>query len=283
MNLENTEHDPQENTENTEDVNIRDDDNQEQATDNDSMEAVADLSKFSRFKLGEEELTPDQLRKERMLHSDYTKKTQEIAQERRYVSNLQADLEKISRNPALAEEFRRVYPRQFHNYLNFVLRETNASQQTNRSMVPNSQANILDPRVEKALSTIERLEKEREEDLVNQRVTEIDSAFSKFSSKYPLATPNGYEGLVLSKAQRVIESGDKMDDSKWEKIFKESEQHFSKAYESHYKTRINNQKAAHIKGKDIGSGGGVPGGAPQMPRTIKEAARIAEEELTRRP
>lgn len=245
-----------------------------------TQESLADLSAYERFKLGEKEFTRDQLDKGIMLQSDYTKKTQEIAQERKFYSNLQADLDNVARNPALAEQFKQIYPKQFHHFLGYVARETAQTGTQSQTQKQNDVA--ADPRLEKVdqvLSKFEMWEKEQQEQRVAQKATEIDSIFTKFSPKYPLATPNGDESFILNKAQAALDAGEKLDVVAWEKIFKSAETHYKTAYEKHYKQINNNQKAAHVRGKDIGSGGGVPGGAPKMPRTIKEASRIAEEDL----
>lgn len=249
------------------------------------QESLADLSTYSRFKLGEKEYTREQLEKGFMFQSDYTKKSQELAQERKFYTNLQADLEKVKGNPALAASFKEIYPKQFHHFLGYVSRETNSqTSNPNANSKPEVQSHV-DPRLDQVLSKVEMLEKERYEERISQNATHIDSMFTKFSAKYPLATPEGDENYVLNKAQAIakdLDPGQKMTDEQWEKIFKEASAHYTKAFENHYKTRFNNQKAAHVRGKDIGSGGGIPGGAPQMPRTIKEASRIAEEDFTRR-
>jgi hypothetical protein len=276
--------------ENTESNDLSND--QEQVSDNSREESgeqsnvqdMVDLSKYSRVKLGEKEWSRDELEKGVMFQSDYTKKTQEIAQERRYVDNLQADLSAVAKNPALAGEFRSIYPEKFHKLLDIVTRETNSQARTQGNQSQNSSnQNVVqktDPRLEKMFSTVESLQKERHEERVSQKATEIDSAFAKFSSKFPLSTPNGDETFVLSRAQAVLDSGETLNDAKWEKIFKDSHLHFEKAYQGFYKTKINNQKAAHIRGKDVASGGGTPGGAPNLPKTIKEATRVAMQDLT---
>ena len=263
------------NTENTHDTGSE--------TPAETQESLADLSAYERFKLGEKEFTRDQLDKGIMLQSDYTKKTQEIAQERKFYSNLQADLDNVARNPALAEQFKSIYPKQFHHFLGYVARET--AQTGTQSQTQKQADEVKDPRFEKVdqvLSKFEMWEKEQQEQRVVQKATEIDSIFTKFSPKYPLATPNGDESFVLNKAQAALDAGEKLDAVQWEKIFKSAETHYKTAFEKHYKQINSNQKAAHVRGKEIGSGGGVPGGAPKMPRTIKEAGRIAEEDLARR-
>ena len=82
---------------------------------------VVDISTLEKFKFGDEELTPETLRKQRMMHQDYTNKTKAVAQERKFYENVGFDLDKVKKNPALADEFKKIYPKAFHRFLDFVL------------------------------------------------------------------------------------------------------------------------------------------------------------------
>lgn len=232
---------------------------------------LVDLAKYNRVKIGDQELTREQLQRERMFQSDYTKKTQEMAQERKYNSNLQADLLAVAKNPALASEFRRVYPAKYHGYLSVIQQQNGAANQ--------SQSNVNPQQIEMLAQKLEAIEAERMEERVSQKSVEIDSAFSKYQSKFPLSTPNGDETYVLTRAQALIESGAKLDTRAWEKIFKDAHSHFESAYKGYYKTTNNNQKAAHVRGKDMAAGGGIAGAAPRAPRTLKEATKNALQDL----
>lgn len=242
-------------------------------TNNSSQNDLVDLARYNRVKLGDRELTRDELQRGVMMQSDYTKKTQELAKERQYVDNLAADLKAIAANPNLASEFKRVYPAKYHGYLNLI-QQTRASSPV--------QSNVNPQQIEQLAQKLEALEAERFEERTAQKSMEIDSAFAKYQSKYPLSTPNKDETYVLTRAQSIIESGGKLDTNAWEKIFKEAHAHFESAYKGYYKTTNNNQKAAHVRGKDMASGGGIPSGAPNLPKNIKEATKNALADLSRK-
>lgn len=267
------------------DVNTRSDDGQTPGQDSKEPQ-IPDLTQYERFKLGEKEWTRDQLEKGVMFQSDYTKKTQEIAEERKYYNALEHDLAKVKADPGLEKAFLKTYPEKFHQYLAFVKGD---AAQTTTGQNPQTQSpnNALpaDPRIDKLMQSFEKLETERYEQRVQSEASQVEAIFTKLSAKYPLAVPDGDESFILSKAQALTQGfgkDDRLSDDEWDKIFKTAEAHYKKAFENHYKTMNNNQKAAHLRGKDVGSGGGVPGGAPRMPRTIKEATQIALEDLDRR-
>lgn len=237
---------------------------------------LVDLSKYERVKLGDREMSRDELQRGIMFQSDYTKKTQEIAQERKYFDNLQQDLLKVSQHPALATEFRRIYPSKFHGYLDLAVREANGAASGQKTVGQNQ--NAQDPRLEELFTTVKSLQSERYEEKVSQASQEIDTMISKLQPKYPLAD----ESRVLAKVQSALSNGETMDAAKWERIFKEAHAHYEKAYKDYYKTINNNQKAAHVRGKDIAAGGGVPSGAPNMPKTLKDATKLALDNLNQK-
>ena len=100
---------------------------------------------------------------------DYTRKTQEIAQERRYFANLDADLEKVRNNPSLAEEFKRIYPEQYHNFLRY----TQSNSATRPQSAASGQATNVDPELMSRFERLERAHQEREVAAINSERLKI--------------------------------------------------------------------------------------------------------------
>lgn len=255
---------------------------------------IQDISKLQKFLVDGKEYTYEQLKKERMLQSDYTKKTQEIAsfkkeheESKKYWSNLSADLKNVKANPALAEEFKKVYPEQYHGYLDF-LGEQIAQPK-------------LDPFVEQKLSRYEEQLSKYEEKLANYEEMyadhtersvhnaelEIDAAFKELGEKYPqfeeVQCLDHLEKLLDQRRQEAIENGQKPSSVKLEKqdfeqAIKASHEYHSKRYQEFYNKQFNNQKATSTKLKGIGAGGGTPSGKPVQAKTIAEATRMAIED-----
>ncbi len=107
-------------------------------------EAILNLDGASKFKFGGKEWTPEQLQKSMMLHSDYTKKTQAVAQTAKYYDNLDADLDFIRTSPNKTEAiqmFMQTYPKAFHKYLSMSGAQL-AQEAESRQMQGQSQAQL---------------------------------------------------------------------------------------------------------------------------------------------
>lgn len=245
-------------------------DTQEQSVENSPI----DLSTVGKFKFEGKDWTVDELKKSILMHSDYTKKTQAIAEERKYASNLAADLQAVRQNPSLADRFREIYPEKYHALVSYVTQNTQTPQ-------PQMAQNNANPDLEKRLAQIEAAYKNQELSIREAQVAaaeaSIDAVFGKMSKKYPLAR----EEVVIARAQALLEQGAELSDSRgnpnesmWDKIWKSVQDDMSKHYEGHYKKLVNDQKQASVKGKDVASGGGIPGQAPKK-MTLKEATEHA--------
>lgn len=236
-----------------------------------------------RFKFGGKEFTAEEIRKGYLRQDDYTKKTQQLAEERKFASNLYADLRKIEKNPALADQFRQLYPKRFHAHLDEVLGGVQAKPPGGRQADPKTSEAPLDPRLQSALSKIESFEQKQREAEIRTHEKEIDTMISKYSSKYPWAD----EELVISRVQRSLaqkreEDPDaKIVEADWERAFKEVQKATETRVKAQQKQTINQQLDANSRGRDVGRGGGAPGSAPRLPRTIKEATAHALADIQR--
>lgn len=223
---------------------------------------LLELDKHERFKLDGKEWTRKDLTASIMRQSDYTRKTQEIAEERKYYDNLNHDLAAIRENPALEAKFREIYPEKFHQFLDYVRAAQPAGKQEPK---PEAQ---LDPKI---ASRIDQLEKLVTEDKVTALEAKLEVQDQKFSSKYPMADIEA----VYARAQAEHSKGNKLSEAKWEELWKADHERHQKRYEAHYKKQVETQKAAIRKSKDMGPGGGTPGQAPK--KTMLK--NVAEEYL----
>jgi hypothetical protein len=230
---------------------------------------VVDLDSLERFKYAGRELTPKELQSMVMMQSDYTRKTQAIAEERKYYENLSIDLAAVKSNPALAERFRSVYPEKFHSYLEYVSpAQTQTPQGQGQTQTQQYQ---MDPEFKRRF---ESLESELNERKVAAIQAELDAKFKTLSEKYPLAD----EEAAVARAQALIDRGEKLTDKVWESIWKSVHERNDGLFKKQYSAQFNKQKQANLKGKDAASGGGIPGQAPKQPRTIKEASDLARQD-----
>jgi hypothetical protein len=225
---------------------------------------VLDLDSVDKFKWGGREWTPKDLNGAILMQSDYTRKTQALAEERKYYDNLKVDLDSVDKNPALVAEFKKVYPEKFH-YL--VDKWAPKPAQVGSSSI--------DPSIMEKLNKVDAIEQrilEREVQSIN---AELDAKFSTLSKKYPLAD----EEAVVSRAQAVLNKGERLNDQVWDSLWKQVHDRNKKLFDTQYSQMVKTQKSAGNKAKDMASGGGIPGQAPRNFKTIKEASEALRAEF----
>ena len=225
---------------------------------------VTELESLERFKYAGREMTAKDLQGMIMMQSDYTRKTQAIAEERKYYENLQSDLDAVKANPQLAAQFKELYPEKFHKFLGYVHSEKPAQAAATQG---------VDPRIQERLDKYDQIVKEFEAQKLEAINAQLDAKFSALSKKYPFAD----EEAVVARAQALLDKGQKVTDEVWDNLWKSVHERSQKLWAEHQKKMGNEQKTANLKGRDIGHGGGTPGQAPKLPRSIKEASKMLME------
>lgn len=231
-------------------------------------EKLLELDSVQKFKFNGKEWDPKELQKSIMLHSDYTKKTQSLAQERQRLAeeqkfdlNLRYDLENVLRDPSLASEFKKLYPKEYHTLLDTYLQKAGLADQE-------KPVNQVPPEIANRLATIEQQLHEKD---VEKNIAEIDATIEKLSKEYPRADIE----LVISRVKALSDQGHKITSDAWKEVFKWSENRNLEAYKKYYSDEFKKQKEASQSAKDIQPGGGVPGQAPVVPKNLKEAREAA--------
>lgn len=237
-------------------------------------QAILDLEKAQKFKFGDREWTPDQLKKSIMLHSDYTKKTQAVAETRKYYDNLEADLDYIKSSPNKQEAmqmFMQTYPKTFHRYLSLVGGHEQAAnlQAQSQSQIP--QELLQD------LQMVKSYVQEKETQAIE---AQLDQTFSTLAKKYP----EGDEDVVLARAQALLDSkretepGFRITNEMWDKLWKSSHEKNVSKYEARQKGILEKQRTANQSYKGPAAGGAVPGQAP-VRMNLKQATEHAVKTL----
>lgn len=227
---------------------------------------IVDLDKQERIRWNGQEWSTKDLMSGYMRQSDYSRKTQALAEERKYYDNLSYDLEAVKQNPALAAQFRQLYPQKFHNYLRYLgvnEQPQNAGQNNNQSVDP------------QFLHRFEALERDMNERKIMAIESDLDSKFKVLSQKYPFA----HEEAVIARAEAALDKGIKLTNEVWDKLWKTVDEQSRAIAKKYYSQLVNNQRSANSRGRDIGGGGGTPQSSPRAPRTIKEASEHALREL----
>lgn len=248
-------------------------DNQTPATSQSQDNKIAEilnLEGVSKFKFGDREWTPDDLRKSILMHQDYTKKTQETAKERKYFDNLAYDLRAVADNPALKDEFMKTYPEKFHSYLEVIQDRLEAQQEQAHGQ--DSPGQDLRSQLPKELiQRLDRVENYVKEKEIAAYDAQLDAKFSTLQSKFPDAD----QEVIIAQAEAFISNGGKPDDKVWEQLFKNSHDKFNQRIEAKQKATLNNQRSANQKAKDMGPGGGTPTSAPTRSGGLKGAEEAA--------
>jgi len=219
-----------------------------------------DLESVERFKFAGREWTPKEMQDAYLMQADYTRKTQELADERKYMGALQADLAAVRENPKLESEFKKLYPEKYHAYLGYVLPDKRVEESGDQ--VPKE---VL-TKLEKMEKFIESQQSKEEELKVQEYSNWIADQEAKHTKKYELANPVD----VWTRIQAGMEQGQfkesDVNEKMVEQYFKQSHEQTQKVFDNYSKKQFENNKQVNSKAKDTGKGGNSPGQAPRKLR-----------------
>lgn len=239
-----------------------------------SAKAVLDLAKAEKFLFEGKEMTYEDLKKAYLRQQDYTKKTQALADERKFIDNLSFDLKKVKSNPALASEFKKLYPEKFHAYLDVILdqAQAKAEAQGGTAQLP---PEILDKlsQHEEMLNSFQQERQQAEQAKISNTLEQYEQ---KFLKKYPQAEIGSvYHALETHVKQMREENPDygfkDLSEKVVEQFYKNQHDYFTKRFSDWQKSQLNSIRKANSDGADIPSGGGIPGEAPKKMR-LKDVA-----------
>lgn len=238
-----------------------------------------ELEKYGTVLVDGKEWTTKELKESLMRQADYTRKTQEIAREKRemqaelkraqehkrYYDALATDLRAVKANPELAEEFLRVYPEEFHGYLEDL-----------GVKMPQGKA-ALPPDVRQKLAKVDELENRFHAQEVAKAEAQLESVCNRMEQKYPYADPDA----VMARAQVLCDQNIELTDEIWDKLYKASQSRFEEREKQLRKSRLEKQRDANKRAIESGKGGGTPSKGP-VKETMKQATERAVRELAGR-
>jgi len=240
-----------------------------------SEQALLDLTKAGKFLVDGKEMTWDELNKERLRHSDYTKKTQALAEERKFYDNLNADLKTVKSNPKLVDEFKKTYPEKFHAYLDYVIekqQKQDTTQLPDEVMEKLKRVDHIDE-LEQRLKSFEDERQQAESAKINNTLEQYEQ---KFTKKYPNAeigsVYHAIEAHVKKMRDENPEYGFKdLNEKVIESFYKSTHDYFNKRFTEWQNNQLKSIREGNKMGSDIPPGGGVPSGAPTKMR-LKDVA-----------
>jgi hypothetical protein len=241
--------------------------------------SLYDLDSYKgKIKFKGREFDVSELEKSFLRQRDYTKKTQEIAQERKYIDNLQYDLKAVRGNPNLVDEFKKIYPEKFHAYVDLILeREEKKAETAQEETKPSPIPDELLKKLETVTKKVEQFESEKNERMIVAYEKQIDAIFEQAKAKYKFYD----EDKAITRAQLLSSQGVKLDAKAWDKIFKTIDSEYEERLKSYKDTTFKNQASANTQGKEPRAGGGTPSQAPVKPKSMREAHEMFERALQR--
>lgn len=243
-----------------------------------------DLDKVEKFYFRGQELTPEEIDRGFMRQQDYTRKTQELSNERKFIQNLSADLESVRDNPQLAEQFKKIYPENYHKFLEMVNKESSDSYD-----MDDADENSLPPHVMEKLKKLDQIEqklqaqeKQQHEAQVQAAEKVIDNMFDKFGKQFPYAV----EDVVINRVQAMLEENRdnpnfRLTEGTWQRVFKQVNDHYLKQFESRYRSQTEAQLKTSENASDSAPGGMAPGRQPKR-LSFEEATEMAIQDLSGR-
>lgn len=227
--------------------------------------SVTDLDALSEFQFQGQKYTPDKLFEIVNGYQKLSESQQSLTKDQEYIENLDADIDAVLKNPALADKFKAVYPQKFHTILDRVLK-TGAQQPTSPQAAPNA----LPPEFMQKLQDLEQWKATQEQRAhqaeVQSATAQIDKITEPLFKKYPLAD----DTAVFAKAEALLQSGTKLNEKTWERLIRENHEGIQKRWDQFQGATIKQQMEKGRRGQDVAPGGATPGQAPQR-RSFEQA------------
>lgn len=232
----------------------------------DATPSLTELDGLSEFTFQGEKYTPDQLHKMFSEHKSFSEQSTEYKREKEFSDNLQIDLDNVLADPRLVEKFKATYPKKYHGVVDRYL-QTNGqapaqSQPAQNSSLPKEFLNEFQ-QMKRDFQVTQQRAFDAEVASANAK---IEAIVPKLLEKHPMAD----ETDVYTKAEQVINSGQKLTEKTWERLVRESHERFQKRADQVYGAKLKSQMEKGQRGQDVGPGGATPGQAPKA-RTFDEA------------
>lgn len=220
-------------------------------------EGPLDLESVEKFRFAGREWTHKELQDSYLMQADYTRKTQELAEERKYMGALQADLEAVKKNPALATEFKKLYPEKYHSYLGYVYSEKQG-QGSKQAISPE-----IAEKLDKMEQFIEQQTQREEEVKVDAWSNQLKSWEDEFTKKYDLSNPLEVWTRIQTSLDENQISENQVTKQYAESLFKNSQKFYEEKFDSRQTNQFKQNRQINSSAKDVGKGGGLPGNAPR--------------------
>jgi hypothetical protein len=228
--------------------------------------SITELDGLSEFSYQGQKYTPDALHKIMNEHKTYSEQVKNFSDDKKYFDNLDSDLEHVLNDPSLAQKFKTVYPPKFHSYVDKILRDKGQAPAPANNAPPALPKEFLNKfgAMEQRLNFFEKRAFDAEVQSANAK---LEALMPPLLTKFPLAN----EDQVYTRAESILNSGQKLTDKTWERLVRESHESQQKRSDQYYSAKAKSQIEKGQRAQDTGPGGGTPGQSPRKPRTFDEA------------
>ncbi len=240
-----------------------------------TIQEILDLDKVDRFRFAGREWKNKDFQSAYLMREDYSKKTTELAEARKYVDNFAADLRVVQQDPSRMEEFKRLYPHEYVALAQQYLENGKSPATPTGNTQPTPPT---DPKVAEMHEKFSKWEQSTKEAELKSIQSWLDNQYATLSKKYPFANSE----IVDSRAEVAARKGTQITEQVLDKLFKANNQEIEAKWAEHYKGKVNKQIDVGKQARDMGPGGGTPSAAPVRPRTIKEATEQALQDISSR-
>lgn len=218
-------------------------------------------------------MTPKELKDSFMMRSDYTKKTQELSETRKYAENFHADLKSVVGNPRLLDEMKKVYPPEYVQITEQIL-SLIKSQPDGQGKPQSSDPSLSLPKeVLERLEKVDRWENQMREQSTQAMLEQIDSLHERMAKKYPYADSDVVDRRIEVAIDRGLVIKPENLAQIYENAYKMHHNDLKSRLDSQAKQKVEEQVNAGKKARDIGAGGSVPQNAPKKYKKFSEITK----------
>ncbi len=241
--------------------------NQSAAPAPEAAPSLTELDGLSEFTFQGEKYTPDQLHKMLGEHKTYSEQLTDYKKDKEYADNLQIDLDNVLADPRLADKFKATYPKKFHAILDRYLSTGGQSPAPSQPAQSQSLPREFQDEFMSMKDRLSQFEQRSFQAEVESANAKIEALVPPLLEKFPMAD----ETTIYSRAEAVLQSGQKLTEKTWERLVRENHEQNQKRADRVYGAKLKSQMEKGQRGQDTGPGGASPGAAPVKPRTFDEA------------
>lgn len=232
---------------------------------------VLDLDKHETFRFKGQDWTREEFEKAYLRQQDYTQKTQQLSEQKKYYDNFWHDFSTVRSDPNRMADFERIYPKEFVEHARTLL-ANNGTQTPKATANPNATApkSLMDhPEFREVKELVEGITSKNQQEEIKRIDGWLKTQYDTLGKKYPYADSETVQNRALAHAQK---NGGKAITAEYlASAFKEHNDQVKSRMDKLYRSKVTQQINAGKDARDVGTGGDIAGGAPQSDKTLKQA------------